>query len=379
MTTKPVSIQINNKTYSLSAGVYSGIQLLKLTSTVCKGRLHLDQSNEIDIPVLETDLIAINGNEVFTIAESEIPDTPNLVNNKSFYINGVGFSDFESSKISGINIKCLLGENISNKALYLELENCPDYLVDDNQSLLLNQDLRFLLVTQSTSEEDIPDLEECACNGEKPNKHQKYKIKIDKTKYKVETPRLTGREILELAGYDDTRYLYQKFSGGERRPIELDEKVDFTEPGIERFHTMKCEHSEGLQSPLQQFALPDDDIEFLNSLGLEWECKIEANIKRLVIKNIPLPHGYNVNFVDVNMQINNSYPTTQIDMAYFYPAISRADNKPIGALTQDTFDGKVWQRWSRHRTPTDQWQPGVDCVATHFAYINSWFSQELLK
>jgi hypothetical protein len=379
MTTKTISIQVNNELYTLSAGVYSGAQLLELTSTSCKGRLHLDLLNEVDIPILKSDLIAVNGNENFNIAESEIPNTPNLVSSKSIYINNVEFTSLESSKITGKELKHLIDENISNKALYLELVNCPDYLVGDDESLLLNQDLRFLLVKQSNSEEDTPDLEECACNGHTPDKHQKYKIKIDKTKYKVESPRLIGREILELAGYDETRYLYQKFSGGERRTIELDEKVDFTEPGIERFHTMKCEHSEGLQYPQRQFALPEDDVEFLNSLGLEWECKIEANIKRLIIKDIALPPGYNVNFVDVNMQINNSYPTAQIDMAYFFPAISRADNKTINALAQDSFDGKVWQRWSRHRTPANPWQPGVDSVATHFAYINSWFSQELLK
>ncbi|MCG9729592.1 multiubiquitin domain-containing protein [Shewanella sp. Isolate13] len=372
-------IYVNGKKINLKAGVYRGSQLVKHTSISDGERLYLDLKGDVDVPVLEDDLIQIQGEEVFSVGNSNIPECPNLVNSHSININGSEIIEMSKSKLCGSSLKQLLHDDISNKVLYLELEGAPDYLLSDDDCLIISKSSKFLLVNQSNSDADIPDLEDCACGNHQPDKHQKYKIKIDKTKYKVECPRLTGREILALAGYDESRYLYQKFAGGERRQIELNEKVDFTEPGIERFHTMRCEHQEGLQQSRKHFSLPEEDVEFLNSLNLDWECVTENGIKRVVIRSFPLPDGYNLSCVDVNMQISNSYPTTQIDMAYFYPAISRADNKPIRALAQDVFDGKSWQRWSRHRTASNPWQPGVDNVATHVAYIQSWFTQELLK
>ncbi|MCS6115939.1 multiubiquitin domain-containing protein [Shewanella baltica] len=372
-------VTINNALVNMKPGLYRGSELIALTTLGCNERLYLDLKGDVDVPVLEDDLIQIQGEEVFTVGSSNISDCPNLVKGFSININGSKIVEISKSKIYGSALKQFLYEDITNKVLYLELDDAPDYVLNNDDCFILSKSSKFLLVNQSSSDADIPDLEDCACNHSQPDKHQKYRIKIDKNKYKVECPRLTVREILALAGYDESRYLYQKFSGGERRQISLDEKVDFTEPGIERFHTMRCEHQEGLQQPRRYFFLPDEDVEFLDALNLEWECVTENGIKRVIIHSFPLPDGYNLSHVDVNIQIPNSYPTAQIDMAYFFPAISRSDNKQIGALSVDSFDGKSWQRWSRHRTPSNPWLPGVDCIATHVAYIESWFTQELLK
>lgn len=374
-----VSIVINNQNIEIKPSLYTGAEIQNLVNLCNEERIFLDLENDVDIPISASDLLVIEGGEVFSVGTSDAPDNPNLVNSKKVTINGQVVEEVSCSKIEAKALKKYLFEDITDKVIYLELANAPDYLLKNEESIILNDSLKFLLVTKSSSEADIPDLEECSCSEQCPPKHQKYKIKIDKVKHTVESPRLTGREILKLAGYDESRYLYQKFAGGERRQIELDEKVDFTESGIERFHTMRCEHQEGLQEPRQQFQLSQDDVEFLDSLSLKWECVVEGNIKRVVIYGFKLPSGFNVTEVDVNMQISNSYPSSQIDMAYFYPAISRADGKGIRALCNDNFDGKIWQRWSRHRTPQNPWEPGVDCIATHVAYIESWFTQELNK
>ena len=379
MTTESVNITIDDQIFNVEPSIYSGKEIRGLLSISNNAKLIFDKIGDVDIPIDDADLLAIKGGEVFILDSSDRPNNPNSIHCKDIFINGEKVKEVENSKLKISQLKELLYDDISNKALYLELPLEPDYLLQDEYSIVIDSSFRYLLVTKSTTDSDVPDLEDCACKGEKPPKHEKYKIKIDKEKYKVHSPRLTGREILKLAGYDESRYLYQKFAGGERRQIELDEKVDFTEPGIERFHTMRCEHQEGLQEPRQQFQLSKDDSEFLDSLSLKWECVVEGNIKRVVIYGFKLPSGFNVTEVDVNMQISNSYPSSQIDMAYFYPVISRTDGKGIRALCNDNFDGKIWQRWSRHRTPQNPWEPGVDCIATHVAYIESWFTQELDK
>mgnify|MGYP002779632488 CR=1 FL=1 len=94
---------------------------------------------------------------------------------------------------------------------------------------------------------DVIDIEEYAKKGEKPPKAKRYQIRIDKQKYTVEVRSMTGRELLTLAGKTPvTSYMIsQKLHGGEAREIGLDESSDFTAPGVERFMTLKLNHTDG--------------------------------------------------------------------------------------------------------------------------------------
>jgi hypothetical protein len=105
-----------------------------------------------------------------------------------------------------------------------------------------------LLQEDAIHETDEPvDLEALAKAGHKPPCVRRYRIRIDKQYYIVEVPSMTGRELLKLAGKQPpTQYrLYQKFCGGERKSIGLDEKADFTTPGVERYMTLPLDQTEG--------------------------------------------------------------------------------------------------------------------------------------
>lgn len=95
--------------------------------------------------------------------------------------------------------------------------------------------------------DDIIDLEEYAKSGRKPPRARRYRIRIDKEHYTVEVTAMTGRELLTLAGKTPvTGYMIsQKMRGGEARKISLDEKADFTTPGVERFMTLPLDQTEG--------------------------------------------------------------------------------------------------------------------------------------
>jgi hypothetical protein len=104
--------------------------------------------------------------------------------------------------------------------------------------------------TQVEAEDEAIEIEEHTkkSNGkEKPPKAKKYIIRVDKTKFTVEVTEMTGREILTLAGKTpvDQYKLTQKMHGGAAKTIGLDDKVDFTEPGVERFMTLKLDQTEG--------------------------------------------------------------------------------------------------------------------------------------
>ena len=205
-------------------------------------------------------------------------------------------------------------------------------------------------------------------------------VQIDKDYFKAPSPRMTGRELLQLADKKPAEHfaIYRKIKGGQPERIGLDEKVDLSRPGVERFLTLPLDQTEGLGAR-REFALPEDDLFWLADAPHRFELVAEHGVLRVVLYGFPVPPGYNQRAVDVNVRIESGYPDTQIDMVYVHPELHRLDGVPIGATCPEAFDGKQWQRWSRHRTPANPWRPGVDNLATHFALVKHWFMRELQK
>ena len=98
-------------------------------------------------------------------------------------------------------------------------------------------------------EVDEVELEAFAQKGgaERAPKAKRYVIRVDKTKYTVHAPTMTGRQILSLAGKEPPEQykLTQKHHSGAPKTIGLDDVVDFRAPGVERFMTLKRDQTEG--------------------------------------------------------------------------------------------------------------------------------------
>ena len=94
---------------------------------------------------------------------------------------------------------------------------------------------------------DEVDLETYAKSGQKPPKAHRYRVRIDENYYVVHKANVTGRELLELAAkLPPTAFiLTQKIRGGAVRTIDLDDVVDLSAPGVERFNTLPREVQEG--------------------------------------------------------------------------------------------------------------------------------------
>ena len=127
----------------------------------------------------------------------------------------------------------------------------------------------------------------------------------------------------------------------------------------------------------RQFELLDFDLEFLDHRRLPWEAVIEDRWQWVVLHNHPIPGGYNHTSVSAALQLPQSYPDTQIDMVYFCPHLAATNGKAIRQLSDHKFDGKIWQRWSRHRTGANPWRRGYDCIETHVLLIDEWLEREL--
>jgi hypothetical protein len=186
---------------------------------------------------------------------------------------------------------------------------------------------------------------------------------------------MTGRQLLVLAGKNPPEKfrIDERLHGGLTKRIGLDEIADFTEHGVERFMTLPLDQTDG--EPRRQFLLSEEDIEHLTARGLPWETVVDGGGQWLILHDFPIPRGYSNDRVSVAIQMTPGYPTAPLDMAYFYPGLSRSDNKGIPAITAQILDGKTWQRWSRHRTQENPWRPGEDSIVTHLALIEWWLER----
>lgn len=121
--------------------------------------------------------------------------------------------------------------------------------------------------------------------------------------------------------------------------------------------------------------LPEDE-NFLDEYGHPWET-IKEGHPWVLIHDFPVPKGYNCETVTVAIRLETGYPNSQLDMAYFHPALSRTDGKPIGQTNcVQSLDGKQFQRWSRHRTAKNPWVPGTDNLESHVILIEDWLDRE---
>jgi hypothetical protein len=225
---------------------------------------------------------------------------------------------------------------------------------------------------------DIVDIEEYVLGGRPvPHAHH-YKYRVNKQHFVVETPELTCEQILEKAGLVPTNQyrLRLKRRHGPPEEIKPGQTVHLRDHGIERFIAQPKEVQDGLETR-RQFVLAPEDTAFLDTLGLHWETLRNANRLWVIIYNKPLPSGFQVPVADVAIEIAPGYPTSQLDMAYFWPPLQRPDRKPIACVQAiEQLDGKSWQRWSRHRIGASVWVPGIDNLERHFAYVQDWLARE---
>jgi len=234
----------------------------------------------------------------------------------------------------------------------------------------------------SEIEVDIIDVEEFSLSSEsKKPKAKKYRIRVDKEKFVVDVPKMTGRQILELAGKKPPEQwmLNQKIKK-RFEPVELDEVVDFTAPGVERFTTLPKEQTEGRSALRRVFALPEEDTDLLEAASLCWETVADGGNKWLIIHAVPLSDTFVARETSVAIQLPANYPPAALDMVYYYPAIQRVDNKAIPCTEASVqIEGINWQRWSRHYTPTNPWKPGEYNVFTHYLLSQAWLQREVTR
>ena len=228
----------------------------------------------------------------------------------------------------------------------------------------------------NTPSNEVIDLEEYAKSGKCPPKGHSYRFRVDREFFKTRKSELTGREILIIAGKPDPEnWLLNQKKKGSVDSIGLDEIVDLTTPGIERFMTLPIDQTEG--ELRREFSLPLGEAELLDEAGLEWECVIDQGRQWLLINRFSIPAGYAQNEARLAILIPSAYPTSPLDMVYVSPSLRLLDDGCIPASQHiETIGGESYQRWSRHYTSANPWKPEYN-VLTHILLARHWFTREV--
>ena len=92
---------------------------------------------------------------------------------------------------------------------------------------------------------DPIDLLAYAKEGKKVPPTGPYKIRVNKDFFDWPESKISGAEILSVAKKDPTKNAAYQFVHGKPQRVQLEEDVDLTAPGVERFETLPLDQTEG--------------------------------------------------------------------------------------------------------------------------------------
>ncbi|MCP4145028.1 MAG: hypothetical protein GY752_07055 [bacterium] len=126
------------------------------------------------------------------------------------------------------------------------------------------------------------------------------------------------------------------------------------------------------------FHLPEDDIQYLNSLGLNWETIQDGNARGVVLCGFLMPPPFQPEKLNLKIKVPQDYTSgAALDMFFTDTPATRSDGKGIERLTESNhFDNKKWWQWSRHYPKNTKWRPGVNTLATHISYVQHILNEE---
>lgn len=267
--------------------------------------------------------------------------------------------DWPASEILVATVRKLVAVPME-KRIYLEREDEPDALLDEDQCIDLARGGTELLSTR------VPT----------------WTLNVQGVRLTVRAPTILVKDALTQAGFNSDQgwHIYLKVEGQPKEEVQLDALIDLRRPGIEKLRLTPKDVSNGeaVLTPSRAFRLLDSDEEFLDAYFSDWESIVDGGRQWLMIPQLSLPAGYSVTDVSLALEIPSTYPGAQIDMFYVHPPITLHAGTQIPATeARMPILGQEFQRWSRHRGAAAPWQVGMDSVVTHLALVESALLKEV--
>ena len=239
-------IEIDGKKHEIAGGLVSAKVIYELAGCAA-GRLFVNRSDDMDMPLDSASFVVIQGNEVFITGESQIADNPPLRTAIQVRFNGETDLEIPRAIITGSELKAFDNDHPQGR-LFADIDIGSDVEITDEMRILVQEGNAFFVIPagDGSGVGDPIDIEDCSKHGRSPPKGQKYRIRIDRQKYLVEEEKITGAQILLLADKNSEEWaLNQKLSGGKRERIKADDFVDVSQSSVERFETVRRQAQQG--------------------------------------------------------------------------------------------------------------------------------------
>lgn len=208
----------------------------------------------------------------------------------------------------------------------------------------------------------------------------KWELNVQGVTIEFNKPDVLVRDALLKAGFNpDQGWIIVLKTRDGKRQVTVDDTIDLRSPGIEKLRLTPREINNGeLPASRRQFRLLPVDEEGLTVRGLRWETVVSGGRRWLLLQDVKLPGGYQVETTTIGIEVPSSYPTAELDMFYCHPQLARRDGVTI-PQTQVTelIEGLGFQRWSRHRGAIAPWRMGIDNIITHLALVEAALLREV--
>lgn len=113
--------------------------------------------------------------------------------------------------------------------------------------------------------------------------------------------------------------------------------------------------------------IPQSDEDYLKDRAFDYQLRQVGSEVHLIIRNWPFPESYSPRAADILIRIMPGYPLNQLDMFWTSPDVRLANGAwPQAAEVHESYEGRIWQRWSRH---TQEWRAGVDNLRTFMTAV----------
>jgi len=244
------NIEIDGIRHQTTGGWASARAIYELAGCQA-GRLFLKRPGDMGIPLDPTDFLVIQGGETFVTGKIPATKDPSSRNAVRLRFNGKENLEIPGAKITGGELKTFDTEHPQGR-LFADIGTGPDIEIADETIILLQEGNAFFVIPASDgSGVGSPvDIEDCGRHDRPPPKGHRYIIMIDREKHTIEKEKITGAQILSLVGKDSEGWaLNRKLNGGKRERIMAENHVDVTEPGTERFETVRRQAQQGRGSP----------------------------------------------------------------------------------------------------------------------------------
>lgn len=141
-----VTIKVAGHDHHVTGGLIFGKQIRSLANVPEDHQILLELKHELDLPVLDTDAVVVEGGEEFSVGKKgqHLPDDPPVTPPLKIIINKQEFASGHR-KLTGQQIKELAKAEIAGNLVYIDIPHLADEQLGDAVRLILKHHPEFII------------------------------------------------------------------------------------------------------------------------------------------------------------------------------------------------------------------------------------------